>query len=321
MSTHRISPSFYVPGIFRSPSNRSTTRGARTMTATENNTAPAYVGWSFLASKRWLGYYALIIVFSIACVLLGNWQFDRRAEARAEIDRIDTNFNAQTIPLDEALPTLESFDIDANKWHPVTVNGNYVGDPFLARNRAAPQGVGSLLIHPFQLQDGTLFFVDRGWVDVNAADGIPEVLPMPASTNMTITVRLRESETELAGRTNEGRTLGSLDLGVLAEEFDGPAYTGAYGQIIDEPLPGETGLLPSKPERDEGPHLSYALQWYVFILIALGGAWYAATLEHRSLNAEDPEHRRKMKNKEAARKKRQKRPTDAEEEDALLDGQ
>lgn len=287
---------------------------------THTETDVTYVGWSFLASKRWLGYYALIIVFSIACVFLGNWQFDRRAEARAEIERIDTNFDAPAIALEEALPTRQSFDLDANKWLPVTLTGHYIDDPYLARNRAAPQGVGSLLIHPFQLQDGSIFFVDRGWVDVNASEGIPEVLPMPATGEMTITVRLRESETELRGRTNEGRTLGSLDLSVLAQEFDAPAYTGAYGQIIEEPLPGETGLLPSKPERDEGPHLSYALQWYVFILIALGGAWYAATLEHRSLNADDPEHRKKMKDKETAKKKRQKRPTDAEEEDALLDG-
>ena len=39
-------------------------------------------GWSFLRSRRWLGYFALFIVFSIACVWLGNWQFERRAEAR-----------------------------------------------------------------------------------------------------------------------------------------------------------------------------------------------------------------------------------------------
>src|SRR5690606_34462896 len=117
-------------------------------------------------------------VFSIACVFLGNWQFDRRAEARAEIERIDTNFDAPAIALEEALPTRQSFDLDANKWLPVTLTGHYIDDPYLARNRAAPQGVGSLLIHPFQLQDGSIFFVDRGWVDVNASEGIPEVLPM-----------------------------------------------------------------------------------------------------------------------------------------------
>ena len=186
------------------------------------HTSEQRVGWSFLATPRWFGYYALIIVFSIICVFLGNWQFDRRDEARAEIARIDNNYDTTPVALVEALPRLDSFDIDRNKWQQVSLTGEYVGDPYLARNRTSQDGVGSLLIHPLQLADGTLFFVDRGWVDVIASDGVPKALPEPASGEVNVTVRLRASETQLAGRTNEGRTLGSLDLTVLAQEFDAP---------------------------------------------------------------------------------------------------
>lgn len=280
---------------------------------TYNREAEHTSGWSFLATPRWLGYYALIIVFSIACVFLGNWQFERRAEARAEIDRIDANYDAVPVEISEALPTFESFDLDANKWQQVTLTGNYVGDPYLARNRAGAQSVGSLLIHPLQLPDGSIFFVDRGWVDVNAADGVPDTLPMPQAGPVEVTVRLRQSETQLDGRSNQGRTLGSLDLNVLSEEFAQPVYTGAYGQVVTETPRGDTGELPSRPERDEGPHLSYALQWYVFILIAIIGAGYAARLEHRSLNPD-------AVLAETARKREKPRKlTDAEEEDAYLD--
>ncbi|WP_369807937.1 SURF1 family cytochrome oxidase biogenesis protein [Leucobacter chinensis] len=280
-------------------------------------------GWSFLTSRRWLGYYALIIAFSIACVLLGNWQFDRRDQARAEINRIDTNYDAAPVMLTEALDDLDAFDIDDNKWQQVTMSGEYLGEPYLARNRAGSDGVGSLLVHPFKLDDGTLFFVDRGWIPVNASEGIPEVLPLPHEGHVEVTVRLRQSETQLENRSNEGRTLGSLDLGELAKEFSEPAYTGAYGQVVSESPAGETGELPTRPERDEGPHLSYALQWYVFILIAICGAWYAATLEHRSLNPETHEQRYAQRKpnprKETKGSKKPGKLTDAEEEDALLD--
>lgn len=278
------------------------------------------VGWSFLISSRWLGYYALIVVFSIACVLLGNWQFERRDEARAEIARIDTHYDAPPVSLDDALPTLDSFEIDANKWQQVSLTGTYFGEPYLARNRAGQQGVGSLLIHPLKLNDGSLFFVDRGWVDVVASDGIPETLPLPSSGTVEVTVRLRESETQLKNRTNEGRTLGSIDLSVLAEEFSEPAYTGAYGQLIAETPTGDTGTLAVKPERDEGPHLSYALQWYVFIIIVLCGAWYAARLEYRSHNPDAPDNRSAGRKKASAERAQRRKPTDAEEEDAFLDG-
>lgn len=279
------------------------------------------IGWSFLLSRRWLGYYALIIVFSIVCVFLGNWQFDRRDEARAEIARIDNNYDAPPVSIDEALPTLDAFEIDANKWQQVTMTGIYEGEPFLARNRTSQQGVGSLLIHPLRLENGSIFFVDRGWVDVLASDGVPATLPQPAQGSVEVTVRLRESETQVQGRTNEGRTLGSLDLGVLAEEFEGAVYTGAYGQLVSESPEGETGLAPQKPERDEGPHLSYALQWYVFILIVLGGAWYAATLEHRSLNPTLAAERDAQRANKATQRNKPKKLTDAEEEDAFLDEQ
>lgn len=278
------------------------------------------VGWTFLLSKRWFGYYALIIVFAIVCVFLGNWQFDRRDQARAEIARIDTNYDAHPVPLNQALSTLNAFDIDENKWQPVVMRGEYIGEPFLARNRAGQGGVGSLLIHPLQLENGDLFFVDRGWVDVNAADGVPATLPMPHSGTVEVTVRLRESEESVRGRSNEGRTLGSLNLVELSQNFSQPAYTGAYGQLVTESPAGLTGELPPKPERDEGPHLSYALQWYVFIIIALGGAWYAATLEYRSLNSGS--RRVRNPNVPTQRKPRRKGkvPTDEEEEDALIEG-
>lgn len=277
-------------------------------------------GWSFLRSSRWLGYYALIIVFSIVCVLLGNWQFDRRDQARAEIQRIDNNYDAPPVPLEDALPELQSYNEDANKWHPVRITGTYQDEPYLARNRPAQNSVGSLVIHPLTMPDGSVFYVDRGWVDVNATDSdAGEVsLPQPASGEVEVTVRLRESESPVDGRENVGRTLGSINLQNLAQQMGVTAYTGAYGQVVSETPSGETGLLAVKPERDEGPHLSYALQWYVFILIVIGGAWYAATLEYRSLNSGST--RIATKDAQKSERKRKRGLTDAEEEDALLDG-
>lgn len=274
-------------------------------------------GWSFLKSPRWIGYYVLIIVFSIVCVLLGNWQFDRRAEAQAEIARIDNNYDADIVPLEVALPSLNSFDLDGNKWQPVELTGTYLGEPYLARNRPGQDGVGSLLIHPILLTSGDVFFVDRGWVNVNASDGVPSALPMPAEGEVTVTVRLREGEKQLDGRESVGRTVASIHLPELEGFLERNAYTGAYGQLISESPAAETGILPPRPERDEGPHLSYALQWYVFILIVLGGAWYAARLEYRSINA-DSESVKQAEAKKIARKRR-RGPSDAEEEDALLD--
>ena len=50
------------------------------------------------------GYLALTVIFAIACCALGTWQLNRRAEALAEVARIDANYDADPVPVAEALP-------------------------------------------------------------------------------------------------------------------------------------------------------------------------------------------------------------------------
>lgn len=277
----------------------------------------ARIGWGFLRSRRWLGYYALLLVFAIACAWLGNWQFERRAEARAEIARIDANYDAPAIPLAEALTDPASFDEDALKWQTVEVRGVYEGEPFLARNRPSAGGVGSNLVQALRLEDGRVFFIDRGWVQIAGTEEATEPLPAPPAGEVTVQARLRASESAIAGRSSSGRSVPSINLPELAEQVEGTVFTGAYGQLVSEDPAGQHGALAQRPERDEGPHLSYALQWYVFILIALVGVGYAARLEHRSLN---PATEAELRAAEPRPSRRRRERSDTEEEDALLDG-
>ena len=290
-------------------------------------TAPAEAGpgWSFLYSRRWIGYFSLLIIFSVICVLLGNWQFERRAEARAEIDRIDHNYDSPAVPL-ESITSTEQFDEDALKWQQVTVTGEYLDEPVLARNRPGPGGVGSHLIVPFAADDGTVFFIDRGWVPVDGtqagANGALATniagLPSTPTGEQTVVARLRASEPAISGRSSSGRTTASIELSEIARMTgtESTAYTGAYGMLVNESVSAEHGILPNRPERDEGPHLSYALQWYVFILIAAAGVVYAARQEYRTLNADSE---KVMADEERRAERLRARVSDADEEDALID--
>lgn len=283
--------------------------------------AETQVGWTFLRSKRWIGYFSLLVIFSIACVFLGNWQFDRRDQARAEIARIDRNYDAAPVELAEAVPDPTHFDEGADKWLTVTLRGSYAGDPVLARNRPGPGGVGANIIAPFETTDGRIFFIDRGWVpaSTNELDAVLEALPEAPSGEVEIVARLRAGEPDIAGRSASGQSIASINPAAAAEVtgVKGEVYTAVYGMLVSESPSGDHGELPPKPERDEGPHLSYALQWYVFIIIAGIGVAYAARQEYRGLNA-GSEQVRAQDAKQAARKKR-RGMSDADEEDALID--
>lgn len=277
-------------------------------------------GWKFLYSKRWLGYWALLLVFSIVCVLLGNWQFARRAEARSEIARIDENYDAPPVPLAEVILSRDAFNEAADKWTPVVLSGIYLDDQqLLVRNRPNSSKVGYEVLSPLQLATGDVFIVDRGWI---AADGAStsniDIPSVPAGT-VTVVARLKAAEPTIEGRVAEGNTIGTISLTQIEEILGAPTYTGAYGILESETPSAESGVLAERPERDEGPHLSYALQWYVFIIIALLGLLYGAKQEYRTLNPDGL--RTKEQDARAAQRKVRRGRSDAEDEDALIDAQ
>jgi cytochrome oxidase assembly protein ShyY1 len=69
---------------------------------------------------------------------------------------------------------------------------------------------------------------------------------------------------------------------------------------------------------DEGAHLSYALQWIMFGILAFIGLGWAVRNEIRIKN-QDTEEGKKAASARA--KKRINQPTEEDIEDAILDGQ
>jgi len=275
-------------------------------------------GWSFAISKRWFGYLALVLIFAIGCSLLAMWQLARRDDARAEIDRVEANWESAPRPIDEVLPTLDSFDPDT-KWTPVVLNGEYLSDEqVLARGRPRDGNPGFEVLVPFRLDDGTVFIVDRGWIPVGNTGDTPEAVPAAPAGRVTVVARLKAGEPVVAGRSAPEGQIATVHLPDLAERVGEPMYTGAYGLVASEdPAPATAPLQQVKPTPDEGPHLSYAFQWFVFGIMALGALVWAVRQEYRARNSEDPavlEYEEKRKQRAV-----KKGPTDADIEDALLD--
>jgi cytochrome oxidase assembly protein ShyY1 len=239
--------------------------------------------WSFLRSPRWLGYLALVIVFAVACCALGTWQLNRRAEALAEVARIDANYDADAVPVAAALHDADAFDAD-QRWQVVALSGEYLADEeVVVRNRPFEGSSGFEVVTPFRLDDGTVLMVDRGWI-AQDSDGRASEYAAPPSGHIEVEARLKAGEERIAGRTSTGDELATIDLDELADRVGEPSYTGAYGVLVQ--VGGDAGeppLAAARPVRDEGPHLSYALQWFVFALLGFIGLGWAANQERRAL--------------------------------------
>lgn len=257
--------------------------------------------------RRWGGYVALTVVFAVVCGLLSWWQWSRRVDAVAEIAKIEANYDASPVGLDDLLPDRES-TVESAEWHPVLITGEYlVDEQLLVRNRPRNSAAGFEVLVPLQLADGTVFVVDRGWVPAGSTPEAPESVPAAPTGKVSVVVRLKPGEPEIPGRGAPEGQLATVRLSDVAALVDVPTYTGMYGLLVSEdPAPADAPLPALKPTEDEGPHLSYALQWIAFGILAFVGLAWAVRRERRIAAGIAPTARRER---------------DAEVEDALLDAQ
>jgi surfeit locus 1 family protein len=186
------------------------------------------------------------ILVAAGCVRLGIWQLDRLSQRKVRNAALAARL---------ALPPLEvraHMVADSARQRRVTAHGVY---DFSAERswpgRSFDGTPGVAVITPLRLADGAAVLVDRGWV------------PSPDAFHVDHD-KYREPDTAavtgIALVPPRGR--GDVD----------PA--GFLPFIVQVESPEAARGLPRRwpaPAMDNGPHLSYALQWFSFALIALVG--------------------------------------------------
>ncbi len=287
--------------------------------------------YRFLLSSRWLGIFALSLAVAVACVLLGTWQWNRGQDRVARNALVTENYDREPVPLADVLPGADvppgADDLQgpaalptALTWTPVRLLGQYVSQAtVLVRNRPLDGSPGYHVLVPFRTGGGAVLVVDRGWLPVGQTGEGPDDVPAPPAGEVEVVARLRPPEPADDRRSPVGQTQ-RINPAALADELafaDGAlidpsdVLVGAYGQLGSEvPAPAQAPRPLPRPALDEGPHLSYAMQWVVFAIGALVGF---VVLARRTAQDEAPAPARPV----SAQPRR--RPTAEDEEDAILD--
>ncbi len=289
--------------------------------------------YRFLFSSKWLGYLLLAAIFAAACVGLGRWQMDRRAETLAEINRVVANYSATPVPFAAVKDQFRQLDPE-REWTQVELRGRY-DEPGqrIVRNRPLNGQPGYEVVVPLKLDTGETVVINRGWLPIgNKTPGRPDAVPAPPSGPVTVVARLKPAEPTLQRGAPDGQ-LASIDLAAYSAELGYPLIAGAYGQLASEsPAAAEMPFAFPKPSTEEGTHLSYSLQWFAFGVLMFVGFGYAARQQARNaaIDAEDDAAAAvsgdylhssgpKVRRQPAAKKRRT--ATAEEEEDAILDAQ
>lgn len=269
--------------------------------------------YAFLATGRWLGLIAAMVVVSVVCALLGVWQWGRYEVRAAQATQVDDVYDAAPVPLVDALGGAPVVDA-GNEWQPVTLTGRYAGGAtVLLRNRPVDGTPAVHVLAPFLAElpaGGSLVVVvDRGWTGAGAAESDGAV-PAPPDGEVTLTARLRAPE-QPVDRTAPVRQVYTLDpagvLGSAGIDVAGLPVLGGYvAAVAEEPAAQVTLGGYARPQSRYGVNMSYAFQWWFFSAGALAALVILA--------------RREAADNAGTRVPRPRRAAEAEE-DALVDAQ
>lgn len=229
-----------------------------------------------LRSPRWLAGHLLAGVALAVFVACGFWQLRRLDEVRARNVAISAGLEGAPSELEELLAERGA---DAAVFRRVVVTGTYASqDELLLSTRSYAGRPGHHVLTPLALGDGTGVLVDRGWVPLDFDDPpVAQASPGPDGEAVRVEgVVLRGApDGRFAARTAaQGRVdyVGQVDLERIQAQVEvdlAPVYVLLASQV--PAAPGQLPLPAATPALGEGPHLNYAVQWFLFAAVVAVG--------------------------------------------------
>ncbi|MCH7788642.1 MAG: SURF1 family protein [Acidobacteria bacterium] len=213
-----------------------------------------------------------MLILVVSMVLLGLWQLRRLDEKQALNDQMTSRADE---PLVTVTPLIAG-DPDAAEFRKVSAEGSYLpGADIRVTNRSVDGSAGDWIVSILELDDGEMIAVNRGFIPRRQIADI-ETYATP-SGDIEMLGYLQKSipgavqgvpEEILSGAPPE---INRLDI-ELVEELSGVDLAAMWIQIDSSNSSGEQDPLPVPlPDPGEGNHMAYAVQWFLFTAIAVGG--------------------------------------------------
>lgn len=216
------------------------------------------------------------------CIRLGIWQLDRLDERRAQNAIVTERGAARPLSLAE----LQGQDTSITHWRRVRIDAvaDYAQE-LVHATRTQNGSPGVHLLTPVRPLDGswgdTAILVLRGYL--YAADGRTADLTRAREADtlhlealLTSFPPRRDGQATMKSAPRAMRLLDRDTIGTLVGRPVAPFVLLALGDTIMQDITRPTRVPP--PAVTDGPHLSYALQWFSFATVfALGFVFFART--------------------------------------------
>jgi surfeit locus 1 family protein len=227
----------------------------------------------FRGRRLWLT--PLVLIGVAILVRLGFWQLDRLAQRRAINAALAARMAEPPVPLTPAIAGAAD-----QEYRHVEARGVFDSSKeIVQRNRALDGAPGVHVLTPLRLAGSdAAILVDRGWLP--QAESAPEARQRYAAPTGEVVVvgQLRHSQDNSSPPYDPPFSADRpqldawfhVDVGRIQQQAGYPLLPAYIEQL---PAPGDLALPRRDPLTDlgEGPHLSYAIQWFAFALILLVG--------------------------------------------------
>ena len=232
----------------------------------------------FLLRPGWIALALVVVAFAYLCFsVLAPWQLGKNTTTSRENHQIEASLSADPVAVTSVLPQQDSSAPDA-QWRQVTATGRYLPEStILARLRVIDGAPAFEVLTAFAVQGGPTVLVNRGYVRPVEVTKVPQI-PPPPQGDVTLTARLRDSETaptEGKQPFTEGgyRQVYAIDTAQIAG-LTGTSLTGSYMQLVAD-QPGGLGVLALAQVL-----LAFCMGTGFYLLRRLGGTLLLPMLAH-----------------------------------------
>jgi surfeit locus 1 family protein len=213
------------------------------------------------------------LVVSLGCVRLGFWQLERLRERRERNAQVMARLGEAPVPF-ENLPRNSSI-----RYRRVRTTGNYdFNNELVLTSRGRNGAPGVHIVTPLR-QDGTdtVVLVNRGWA--YSPDGMRVDLGVFREDSIAIIDGFVEQFAVAQGPVTTSsveRAVRRLDYDSISARLPYPLAPLILVQTKDsgefKAVDRGTPVRLEPPRLDEGPHRSYAIQWFGFAVVGVAGS-------------------------------------------------
>jgi cytochrome oxidase assembly protein ShyY1 len=233
---------------------------------------------SLLGTRRWLAFSALVIGVVIAFGVLSQWQWHRAQEREFQRRDLLAHTDGPTQSVD-AMVNLPVEDLQTLQWQPLDITGIYESSQLAVRRRPLDGRNGFWVLSRMTTDSGGVW-INRGWVPAAGdAMAVPK-LPVPPAGEVTIRGYYRSPEVT-DSRQWQGMPPGMIPA-IAPTLLGAPSALPGYVQLASSDPPQQGLVVLPLPEIDPSRNISYAVQWILFALVAVGGWFFMLRRESRA---------------------------------------